>query len=127
MKTKEVIQTKNYVAKMTVKKNPRDGEYYDFLFITKKTNQRIHFGVRAVYDKVNGVMGQEIVYFEDRGIAKEIKMEIINAGGDKVLNSFSKEFNGGVVPKATLQYFAHFDYKKKMLFLDSFRIVEAII
>lgn len=126
MKTKEVIETKNYVAKMTVKKNPRDGEYYDFLFITKKTNQRIHFGVRAVYDKVKGVMGQEIVYFEDRGIAKDIKMELTNTEGNKVLNSFSKEFNVHVVSKATLQYFAHFDYEKKMLFLDSFRIVEVI-
>ena len=80
------IESKDYFARVRIKKTQKDGEYYDILFGLKKQGRdmRLHFGIKVVAEE--GVIGGKIFFIEPRKIVSQHIEETINPKTGEVIS-----------------------------------------
>ena len=125
-KKKWEIKSKNYFARIKIKKTKKDGEYYDIVFGLKGQKNRemhAHYGIKVVAE--NGIIGGKVFFIEPRKATSHYREETINPKTGEVISKLDKLFEG-VTGKtgAEFHYGVIYDEKKKMLFLRKFEIVE---
>ena len=120
------IKSKNYFARIKIKKTEKDGEYYDIVFGLKgHTNREMHahYGIKVVAE--NEIIGGKVFFVEPRKTTSHHREETINPKTGKVISKLDKPFKG-VTGKtgAEFHYGTIYDEKQKKLFLRKFKIVE---
>jgi len=124
-KRKWELKSKNYFARIKIKKNEKDGEYYDIVFGLKRQGRemRAHYGIRVEVE--NGTIGGKVFFVDPRKAISHHREETINPKTGKVISKLDKPFKG-VSGKtgAEFHYSTFYDKKKKMLFLKEFKIIE---
>mgnify|MGYP001569004992 CR=1 FL=1 len=127
-KKKLVVKSKNYFARIKIKKTEKDGEYYDVVFGLKKEknrNMHAHFGIKVVDE--NDMIGGKIFFVEPRKATPYNREETFNAETGEFISRSEKQFG---VPeeeiKAELKYATFFDKEKGKLILKEFKIVEKL-
>ena len=117
------IKSKNYFARIKVKKDDKEGEYYDVVFGLKGQKDHAHYGIKVVVE--NGMIGGKVFFIEPRQTTSHHMEETINPKTGEVISKIEKPFKG-VDGKtgAEFHYGTLYDEKKKKLFLKNFKIVE---
>ena len=126
VKKKWNIESKSYFARIKIKKNEKDGEYYDIFFGLKgQTDHEMHahYGIRVVAE--NGIIGGKVFFIQPRKATSHYREETINPKTGEVISKLDKPFEG-VTGKtgAEFHYGTIYDEEKKMLFLTKFKIIE---
>ena len=117
------IKSKNYYARVKIKKNYKDGEYYDILFGLKWQKDHAHYGIKVVAEE--GIIGGKVFFIEPRQTASHHREETINPETGEVISKLDKPFRDiKVKTGAELHYGTIYDKKQKKLFLTKFKIVE---
>lgn len=121
------IKSKNYFARVKIKKNEKDGEYYDIHFGLKGQGRekRLHFGIRVEVE--NETIGGKVFFIEPRqAVSRHIEKTFNPKTGELVskLDSPYGEDKGRI--KAELHYATIYDDTQKRAFLTKFEIVEFI-
>ncbi len=116
-------KSKNYFARIKIKKTKKDGEYYDIVFGLKGQKDHAHYGIKVVAEK--GIIGGKVFFIEPRQTTSHHRAETINPKTGEVISKLDTTFDG-VVGKtgAEFHYGTIYDGKKKKLFLREFKIVE---
>ena len=126
IKRKWEIKSKNYFARIKIKKTEKDGEYYDIVFGLKGQKNRemhAHYGIKVVAE--NGIIGGKVFFIESRKATSHYREETINPKTGEVISKLDKTFEGATGKTgAEFHYGVIYDEKKKMLFLRKFEIVE---
>ena len=121
------IKSKNYFARVKIRKTEKDGEYYDILFGLKRQDRemRLHFGIKAVAEKE--VIGGKIFFIEPRKIVSQHIEETINPKTGEVISRSDIPYrqDGGKIG-AELHYATIYNEKQKKVFLTKFKIIELI-
>lgn len=125
-KRKWEIKSKNYFARIKIKKSDKDGEYYDIVFGLKgQTNREMHahYGIKVVAE--NGIIGGKVFFIEPRKATSHYREETINSKTGEIISKLDKPFEK-VTGKtgAEFHYGTIYDEKVKKLFLTKFTIVE---
>lgn len=122
-KTKWEIKSKNYFARIKIKKTEKDGEYYDIVFGLKSQKDHAHYGIKIVAE--NGMIGGKVFFIEPRQTTSHYREETINPKTGEVISKLEKPFKG-IRGKtgAEFHYGVIYDQKEKKLFLREFKIVE---
>ena len=120
------IKSKNYFARIKIKKTKKDGEYYDIVFGLKghkNHEMHAHYGIKVVAE--NGIIGGKVFFIEPRQATSHYREETINPKTGEVISKLEKPFekiNGKI--GAEFHYGTIYDEKEKKLFLRKFEIVE---
>ncbi|MBI2047153.1 hypothetical protein HYT26_03255 [Candidatus Pacearchaeota archaeon] len=79
VKKKWEIKSKSYFARIKIKKNKKDGEYYDIVFGLKGQKNRemhAHFGIKVAAE--DGMIGGKVFFVEPRKATSSHKQETFN-------------------------------------------------
>ena len=122
-KDKWEIKSKNYFARIKIKKTKKDGEYYDIVFGLRGQKDHAHYGIKVVAE--NGIIGGKVFFVIPRQTTSHYREETINPKTGEVISKLDKPFEG-VTGKtgAEFHYGTIYDEKAKKLFLTKFKIVE---
>lgn len=117
------IKSKNYYARVKIKRTEKDREYYDIVFGLKGQRDHAHYGIKVVAE--NGVIGGKVFFIEPRQTTSHYREETINPKTGEVISKLDKPFRDiKVKTGAELHYGTIYDEKVKRLFLTKFKIVE---
>lgn len=119
------IKSKNYFARVKIKKTQKDGEYYDIIFGLKgeKGNKHLHFGIRVETD--NCSIGGKVFFAETRQLISRHIEETHNQQTGEIISKSEIPYrqDGGKIG-AQLHYGVRYDEKQKKAFLTELKIVE---
>lgn len=105
------IKSKNYFARVKIKKTKKDGEHYDIVFGLKGQKDHAHYGIKVVAE--NGIIGGKVFFIVPRQTTSEYREETINPETGEVISQLEQSFEE-VKSKtaAELHYGTIYDEKK---------------
>ncbi len=120
------IKSKNYYARVKIKKSEKDGEYYDIIFGLKgqkNRESRAHYGIKVVAE--NGIIGGKVFFIQPRQATSSYSEQTINPKTGEVISKLNTTFEGvSAKTGAEIHYGTIYDENEKKLFLREFKIVE---
>lgn len=125
-KKKWEIKSKNYYARIKIKKTEKDGEYYDIIFGLKgqkNREMRAHYGIKAVAE--NGMIGGKVFFVEPRQATTHYREQTFNMKTGELLAELDMPFRKeNVKIGAEIHYSTIYNEKEKKVFLTKFEIIE---
>ena len=117
------VKSKNYFARVKIKKTKKDGKYYDIVFGLKGQKNHAHYGIKVVAEE--GIIGGKVFFIVPRQTTSHYREETINPKTGQVISKLEKPFEEvkGKIG-AEFHYGTIYDEKEKKLFLTKFKIVE---
>jgi hypothetical protein len=122
-KNKWKIKSKNYFARLKIKKTKKDGEYYDVVFGLIGQKDHAHFGIKVVAE--NGVIGGKVFFTEARQVTSKHIEKTYNQKTGELISALETPFEG-IKGKtgAELRYLVIYNEFEKKAYITKFDIVE---
>ncbi|MCH7756726.1 hypothetical protein IIC45_01420, partial [Patescibacteria group bacterium] len=117
VKKKWEIKSKNYFARIKIKKTKKDGEYYDIVFGLKGHKNRemhAHYGIKVVAE--NGIIGGKVFFVESRKATSSHRQETFNSKTGELISKEETIFND-LKAGAEIHYATIYHEKEKKAFL----------
>ncbi len=122
-KKKWEIKSKNYFARLKIKKTKKDGEYYDVVFGLQSQKVHAHFGIKVVSEK--GIIGGNVFFTKSRQVTSKHIEKIYNQKTGKLISALETPFEKAEGRTgAELRYFVVYNELEKKAYITSFEIVE---